>query len=347
MQQRERAILEEIIQYYMARQEAISARTLSKISSLSLSPTTIRNLMEDLSNEGFLTTEGVARGRIPTQKAFAIYVTEMAPTTHQDEPPPPEMDFFQEGASSELPGVVQHLGEYLSEQTGLVSLFHLPPRDEYPLNWVRFVSLPDNHVLVTMQSLFGDLWSKLLVAPDPFPEALLTEVSQFICKTYRGKSLEVIRNDIMAGEPKEILESMPSLGSAFRMLRKAFEWEQEPQRNFWGEENLFHLPEIQSPKHMEMLMERLKDPALLENGFAHGRKVEKGRISIGTEIGYQGLDNFAMVGFPFGWSNWEGQLAILGPMRMDYNHIFNLTGQIAENLNQFLSRTVKDLGCSA
>ena len=141
-QQRELAILEEIIHFYMDKHEAISARTLSKISRLALSPTTIRNLMEDLSAEGFLTNEGVTRGRIPTQKAFAIYVTRL---DEQRQPPParaPEISAMEEGRPALMDTVLEEIGAYLAEHTACAVSVVLPKRDHYPLNWARFAEIP-------------------------------------------------------------------------------------------------------------------------------------------------------------------------------------------------------------
>lgn len=344
---REEAILDEIIRYYMSRHEAISARTLSKISRLSLSPTTIRNLMEDLSAEGFLTTQGVTRGRIPTQKAFAIYVRKLGSQRPPHRIRAPEIQPLEEGRPPRLDAALEAMGGFLAEETGLVALAELPGRDRYPLDWVRFFAMPDNQVLVVLQTLFGDLWSKLLVAAERFPEDLLEEVGRFIRQTYRGASLEAVRDDIMAGEPKEILGAMPSLGAGFRMLRKAFEWNDVPGWRFWGESNLFHVPEWSDAEQLLRLHRILRDPALLERALGQGRQIEGGTVSIGTELSCPGLEDGALVAFPFGWGPWQGRMAVLGPMRMEYAQVFNLTAQVSRELSTFLQHCVRASGAGS
>ena len=115
--ERQLSILFEIIQYYLDRHEAISARTLSKFSSLDLSPTTIRNLMEDLSSDGFLTSEGVTRGRIPTQKAFVFFVSHLP---EHPEPPPSQPQAFslreeEDGEPLPLEEALERTGRRLSQ----------------------------------------------------------------------------------------------------------------------------------------------------------------------------------------------------------------------------------------
>ena len=337
--QREHAILEEIIQYYLDRHEAISARTLAKISRLSLSPTTIRNLMEDLSTAGLLTTEGVTRGRIPTQKAFAIHVARLGERKVQPKARPPQIAAMEEGKPERLQAVVHQMGRFLAGQTGCLALAALPQHDRYPLDWVRFASMPDRQVLVTLRTLFGDLWCKLLVSADPFPDDLLEEVGRFINTTYRGRTLAAIRNDIMAGEPKELLASMPSLGAAFRMLRKAFEWEQGRDRPTWGTDNLYRIPELHVPEQLLSIHRALSDAEFLSDTLQRGRRVNGGWIAIGTETGYPGLENCALTGYPFGWRNWQGLVAVLGPMRMNYAQVFGLTAECAGVIDRFLQNS--------
>lgn len=333
--QREEQILEEIIQYYLKHQEAVSARTLSKISRLALSPTTIRNLMEDLSSGGFLTSEGVPRGRIPTQKAFTIYVTRLG--GRQPRGGGQEVRLASKDGPPTLQDGLDQVGRALAQSTGAVALAALPPRDRYPLDWARLHSVPRRQVLVTLHTPLGDLWSKLIAATTPFPDELLNHVAQYLNSTYRGAPLERIRRDIMAGEPKDVLEQMPSLGAAFRMLRRAFEWDDVLEARDWGRDNLARFPQGQSAQRLALFGRILGDPALLQNARAAGRPIESGWVSIGTETGYRGLEDCSIVGHPFGLEAWEGQIGVLGPMGMNYSHVLQLTTQAADALTRLLA----------
>lgn len=332
---REQAILEEIIQYYLDKHEAISARTLSKISRLALSPTTIRNLMEDLSSEGLLTTEGATRGRVPTQKAFVVHIMRLG---ERPVPPPraPQLEPMQEGRPMRLDSLVREVGQALAAETHCAALATLPERDRYPLDWAVFSALPKRQVLVSVGTLFGDVWSKVLVAPEPFPDELLQQVGRFVNENYRGRAIESIRRDVMSGEPKRLLEDMPSLGAAFRMLRRAFEWAEQPERAVWGMEHFYDIPECQQPEQLQQIHHALADPRFLSRTLAHAHRIQGGAIAIGTETGYPGLEHCALVALPFGLGQWQGHLAVLGPMRMDYTRVFGLTARGAGVISGYL-----------
>jgi heat-inducible transcriptional repressor len=343
-QERQQAILTEIIRFYLTRHKAISARTLSKISALSLSPTTIRNLMEDLSLEGFLTSEGVSRGRIPTQKAFAVYVTHLQGVPPSTRQPVPVVDLGGETALPTLQDALDRTGRFLADQTGFMALAALPDKDRYPLHWVRLVPIADDRVLVAVQSVFGDLWSKVVRSAEPLPPELLREVEGHICSRYHGAPMERIRHDIMAGAPMHFLEDAPSMGSAFRVLRQAFDWDKAPGWQVWGAEHIYRIPEYQEPEKMLRIHRALEDPTLLSTVFRRARAVEGGRVSIGTETGYRGLEDSSVVGFPFASDGWQGTMALLGPMRMDYPLVFQLVANAAAALERSLQETRSHAG---
>jgi heat-inducible transcriptional repressor len=342
--QREQAILDEIIQYYMHHHEAISARTLAKISRLELSPTTIRNLMEDLSADGLLATEGATRGRVPTQKAFIVYVTRLGERPALQAPRAPQVPAMAEGRPVRLHAVVRQVGRFVSSEAGCAVLAALPHRDRYPLDWVQFAALPKRQVLVSVGTLFGDVWSKVLLAAEPFPDELLREVARFINEHYRGRAIEAVRRDIMAGEPKSLLEDMPSLGAAFRMLRRAFEWDDEADRPQWGLEHFFGFPECNDPRRLALIQRAIGDPEFLPRTLARARPIREGWIAIGTEIGQPGLEGCALVASAFGLGEWQGQLAVLGPMRMDYASVFGLVTRSTQTVSQFLREMAAGAG---
>lgn len=197
---------------------------------------------------------------------------------------------------------------------------------------MHFGAVPGTRVLVAVHTLLGNLWSKVLETPTSFPEELLRELMRFINERYRGAPLRRIRQDVMAGEPKEILDRMPSLGAAFRMLRKAFEWDLPAQRA-WGQEQVFQMQVGQDARRLYLLQQALADPDLLRRGLSLGREVAGARVALGTETGYEGLEESAVIGRAFGAEDWEGVLGVLGPMGMNYSRVLDGVTHAAQLLS--------------
>jgi heat-inducible transcriptional repressor len=342
LEPREKAILTEIIEYYFAHHQAISARTLAKISHLALSPTSIRNLMEDLSEAGYLTPYGVARGRIPTQKAFYIYMSALRPAGRgragrgraAREVPPAEGAV--EPAES-LEALLQAVGPALGERTGFAAAALLPAREHYPLDWVRFSPLGPRRVLAAVGTLFGEVWSKALASAEPVDPAVLAELERYICANFRGHTLAGVRAEIMRGEPLGLLGGASSLGAAFRLMRRAFDWGADPQWLAWGEERLFRVKTLQEPETLLRIHRALRDPELLPRAAERGRPIEGGWVAIGSETGLRGLEALSIVAWPFGWEGgWRGTIAVVGPMHMDYGRVLQTVADAAQALERHL-----------
>lgn len=337
LEPRERAILAEIIEYYFAHHEAVSARTLSKISDLALSPTTIRNLMEDLSEAGYLSHQGAARGRLPTQKAFHIYITRLhrgpraaAPPEAAALEPPRELE--------SLDARLSRLGRLLVEQTGFAAGCLLPPREAYPLDWVRFAAVADDRVLVSVGTPFGDVWSRLVPTAEPIAPEILADLERFLSREFRGHTLAEARSGIMTGRPLALLEEASSLGAAFRTLRRAFEWGDAAQWRTWGEATLLRVPEFQQPETLVALHDALADPLLLPRAAERGRQVYGALLAIGSETGLPGLETLSLVAHPFGPGDaWRGHIAVIGPMHMDYGKVLQVTAWAAKTLSRGLA----------
>ena len=337
---REQAILTEIVEYYISHHEAVSARTLSKFSELSLSPTSIRNLMKDLSEAGYLTHQGAVRGRLPTRKAFYIYINGVCGKALRLPAHTPEPPAADEGAPA-LADTLRRIGAHLAEESGFAAVASLPARQYYPLDWVRLSSVGATRVLVSVGTLFGDVWSKVVESPDPFPPQTLADVEAFLNRTYRGRTVEFIRNEIMSGEPKSLLADAPSLGAAFRVLRKAFDWGGAPHWLVWGEDALLQVKELHTPETMLCLHRVLHDSSLIARAAENGRVVEGGLVAIGKAIGFSGLERVVLVAFPFGWDeNHPCMIAVLGPMHMNYQQVVRLVAGGAENLNRVVTSSL-------
>ena len=341
LQPREQAILTEIIEYYFAHHEAVSARTLSKVSRLALSPTSIRNLMEDLSDGGYLTPYGAPRGRVPTQKAFYIYIRGLHPEPGSRQP--------QFGAPSGAPErgggegtepfaeQLERAGSELARQTGCAAGVLLPAKESYPLDWVRFAPIDGPRVLVSVGTLFGDVWSRVVQAAEPIAPEVLLEVERHLGRNYRGRSLAAVRNGIMSGGAMAFLENAPSLGGAFRMLRKAFEWGAEPQWKAWGEENLYRLDSFRDPERLVRLHGALQSPDFAERAVRQGSPVHGAIVAIGSETGARELADLSVVACPFGWKDgWQGILAAIGPIHMDYGKVLQIAAWFASELERGL-----------
>lgn len=348
--EREWAILEEIIQYYSRHREAVSARTLSRQSRLALAPTTIRNLMENLGEYGFLSASGVTRGRVPTPQAYALYVERLcfrpasqeasAAGAQQGAAEADPVAAHEEEPSALLEPWLETNGQALSEATGYLAFLLEPQIDKMPLDWVRFLPVERDQLVVVLHTQLGLLQSKLLSVSEAYPAELLQRMEEFLRTHHRGQTLERVRREIMSGGPQELLEEMPSLGAAFRMLRRAFEWSQTPLLRSWGRERLYELPECAKVDVLIPLERICTSPGSLQEILKRAFPVHGLLAAMGETIGTGGLAAFSLLCAPFGWGEWRGWWGVIGPMWMDYERMIPLLLDRTAHLDAGLAQRV-------
>jgi len=167
-------------------------------------------------------------------------------------------------------------------------------------------------------------------------------VQRFLCGQVRGHAIAQVREQIMRGEPLDVLGGAASLGAAFRLLRRAFEWGDAPRSLAWGEERLFGVKAFHDADKLVKLHRALRDPELLPRAERRGRAIEGGWVVIGNETGQRGLDDLSVVAFPFGWQEgwalpWRGAIAVAGPMHMDYGRVLQSVHGAASALERQLA----------
>ena len=279
------------MQYYLEQHEAISARTLARVSRLELSPTTIRNLMEDLSTEGLLTSAGVTRGRIPTQAGIRIYLRHLprrvlhrAEELPQAGDVPPDFSLSEPmGSFTERLKVVSH---QVAEESGYTALLELPAMATYPLGWIHIAPSPASkrRLLVTIHTLFEDLRSELIAVPRPFSRGRLEALNRYFGGRHRGRCLGDLRAAIFA-DLHHHADLGDDLDAGFlRSLVKVLEGGTPPRLLVREGKHLLQKPLFQDAARAEAMIEALADPSFLSRALQRAEPFEGGYVALGTQI---------------------------------------------------------------
>jgi len=340
---RHSAILLEVIRLVLSSHQPVSGRTLAKVSDQGLSATSIRNIMEDLVDEGYLLSLGGGKGRVPSQAGLYYYVAALGQEMAREDQRPISRVWpgLEAQAPLGLEGLLDAVGAQLARLTGWAVLAALPPKDTYPFNWLRLSPVEGQRVMMTLETLFGDLWCKVVEVGNPMPLEVLLEVERFLCSQYRGETLEQVRGHIMGGAGRSLLVQAPSMGGAFRLLRHAFAWADRPAMRHWGEANLFGAQALQQPATLLCLHHALQDPMFLPQALAAAKPLpHQGQVAIGTDLACAGLENCAMLSMGFGpGTGWQGLLAVLGPRELDYGQVY----QLLSEATRLLGRRMREL----
>jgi heat-inducible transcriptional repressor len=335
--ERERKVLQAIIMDYIQSAEPVGSRTVSKKYKMGLSPATIRNVMADLEEMGFLIQPHTSAGRVPTDRAFRFYVDSILQvrkltkvdrdwieTSLQDE----KLDI------NEMMKRASSLLSLLSKQTGVV----LAPRfGSNIFKHIEFIKLREKRILVIIVSKSGEAQNKIIESDEPMNQDELDKYSKYLTEIMGGLSLGEAKHRIM--QEKVLFDKL--MYRALQLSQKALEDEEKGDVYIEGQTNIIQSPEFADLEKMRALLlafeEKTKIVKLLDKAlFAHGIQ-----IFIGAENEFNEMRDCSVIAAPYAKENFTlGTLGVIGPTRMDYSFIIpivdytaRIVGRILENLD--------------
>src|SRR5215469_18503906 len=195
-ERRNRQVLADVVRTYIETGEPVSSRAISKRFEETLSPATIRNIMADLEEGGFLYQPHTSAGRVPTAAAYRFFAQEIATqaTLSVEDKEWIRREFA--GASKRIE-ITERAGHVLAEVSNGLGIVVSPPLGRVVLEHARIWLLPDGRVVVVLISPGGITRDKVLRPPRAFTQQELDVTAEFLNRQYSGWTLEAIRTDLL------------------------------------------------------------------------------------------------------------------------------------------------------
>ena len=334
---REREILTAIVETFIATGEPVGSRILSRSNREGLSPATIRNVMADLSDAGFLEQPHTSAGRVPTTEAYRYYVEQISGQAHIS---PADESIIHNSLNGitdtqEFLERTSHVLSLISRNVG-VAVVSGGPRNA--LEHVYFNRLGDQKVLAVLVTRSGIVRDRVLRLD--LPQADLDLAGRYINENFRGWTMEAVRSEIERRIEKERSEYDRLMQSLEQLYKQgALAAQQNPEVVFVeGAANL-----VGSEEDRERLRDMLK--TLEEKGRVVQLlsayldvKQEAVRVVIGLDDTLPAMSNFVLIGAPARVGDEViGSLAVIGPTRIDYQHTMTAVSYIARLFDKVLN----------
>jgi heat-inducible transcriptional repressor len=330
--ERAQHLLKVLVQRYIKEGQPVGSRTLARDSGLDLSPATIRNVLSDLEELGFVKAPHTSAGRVPTIMGYRFFVDTLVKLRP---PQGDELKLVQEVLQSAEPqSLVQTASTLLSSMTQLAGLVTLPRRVHTALRQIEFLPLSDRRVLAILVLNDRDVQNRILHVHRDFSADELQRAGNYLTEQFGGRELHTVRESVLA-ELRETRASMNDLMvDAIEMAQQAFP-EQEPEGAFVmaGETNLMGLEglaDMEKLKRLFTAFSEQRDILHLLDQSLHAPGVQ---IFIGQESGYQLLDECSVVAAPYlNDDDTMGVLGVIGPTRMAYERVIPIVDLTAKQL---------------
>jgi heat-inducible transcriptional repressor len=336
---REREILTAIVETFIATGEPVGSRVLSRSSREGLSSATIRNVMADLSDAGFLEQPHTSAGRIPTTEAYRYYVEQISGQAHLS---PADESIIHDS----LTGITD-TQEFLERTSHVLSLISknvgvtvAGGGQRNALEHVYFSRLADQKVLAVMVTRSGLVRDRVLRLD--LPQSDLDLASRYINDNFRGWTMEAIRGELerrLEQERSEYDRLMQSLEQLYKQGALAAD---QPADAVFVEGAANLLSGEQDRKRLQDMLQTLEEKGKVVRLLSAylDAKQEAVRVVIGLDETLPSMSNFVLIGAPARIGGEViGSLAVIGPTRIDYQHTMTAVSYIARLFDKVLNES--------
>jgi heat-inducible transcriptional repressor len=337
--EREREILTAIVETFIATGEPVGSRTLARGNREGLSSATIRNVMSDLADSGYLEQPHTSAGRVPSAEAYRYYVEQLtgkARLSNDDENVIQE-SFHGVSDVQEFMERTSHVLSLISRNVGVAVAIGGPKN---ALEHVYFSRLGDQKVLAVVVTKSGLVRDRVLRLD--LSQADLDAAARFINENFRGWTMEAMRIELarrLEQERSEYDRLMTSVEQLYKQGALAADdgaqmvYVEGAANLVAGEQDRERLQEL-----LKTLEEKQKIVGLL--GAYLDAKQEAVRVVIGLDQTLPSMRNFVLIGAPARvGGEVMGSLAVIGPTRIDYEHTMTAVSYIARMFDKVLNES--------
>ena len=335
---REEVVLKTIVEQYVNSSEPVGSRYVSKCGPLSLSAASIRNIMSDLEEKGFIFQPHTSSGRVPSDSGYRYYIDRLVtfnPSEH-------EMTKIFNELTGGGTASVQELFKDMSRRMGLVTKsvgFVISPKiNTMFLKHIEFVRLTKHTALCVIVTKTGMIHNLMLDIDETVTESELTRISNYLNANFGNKSLSEVKADLI-DEMREEKEHVDELVNKVRRVAKdVFGREMFGQEIIVeGTSNVFDLPEFSDVSKVKELFGMFEEKKFICDILDKCMNEKGVQIFIGSEIGRNEIQDFGLVSKPYSRGGQViGSLGIIGPKRMSYPKVASVVDYTAQLISTML-----------
>ena len=340
--ERERQVLEAVIQSYVETAEPAASRTIARRFGLGVSPATIRNTMSDLEEKGFLFHPHTSAGRVPTDLAYRVYVDSLLGVPVMSTAEEAVLGEEIHGASNAIESILRRAAQSLGVLTQELGVALGPQLDAAILQRIELMRLASDRLLMVLALERGVARSIYIELPIEIANDAIGAVNLVLNERLAGLTLREIRSSLALR-----LRDAQAVGTAAELLNVFVE---EGEQYFasaalsddaaavvLGQPSLLaEHPEFATGESMRQLLAFTEAPALIADVLRRRSPQPGITITIGNEHGDPRLDRFTIVTAEYHFGSLSGVIGVIGPTRRPYRKVISLVGHASRLVSDLL-----------
>jgi heat-inducible transcriptional repressor len=340
---RARQILYAAVTEFVETGQPVGSRTLSKKAGLDLSPASIRNVLADLEEAGYLIQPHASAGRVPTDKAFRLYIDALM---DRREPSPDDAERIRTGfdaierGAAEGESVMRQTGRLLSELTGTAAVVVSPRVESLSLKHLRFIRTNPGELLAVMVMSNGSVQNRFLEGRAS--EADLQRIHNVMDDVTEGRTLGELRDLFARRLASERVQGDDLRRQAFQLGEAAVSNATQRQADvvIEGQAKLLEQPEFADAAGVKQVVTALDERQRLVELLDATMAARGTTVVVGREAGELGGGQLSIVGAVYtDHGRHAGTVGVIGPTRMDYPKVVPLVTATANAMSAYIERS--------
>lgn len=335
---RDREILKAVIAAYILGAEPVSSRVVARHGGLGLSSATVRNVMADLEEGGYLVQPHTSAGRIPTAAGYHLFIESLM---RERRVPARDRRYIRENLSGAPPdpeSLMTRATELLTELSQQVGVVVAPALGETVLRAVHFVRMSGTKVLCVVVAASGFVDNKVIETDEPVEREKLVEIANYLTENFAGMTLRQIRDRLLAKMSEERAQMDRLMALTIRLAEQGLAVREVPELMLGDAAPLLSHPELADIARVRRLFEAFADKARLVEMLNQCLSGSGVRVLIGEDADLTSELDFSLVATPYGIGGAAlGALGVFGPSRMEYQRLIPLVGYIGASLSRALA----------
>ena len=333
MDKRAQILLKTLVEHYISDGQPMGSTALLQHSGLDVSTATIRNVMSDLESLGFVASPHTSAGRIPTQKAYRLFVDSLLTVKPLESRAIAQLKSGFAGANQK--DLINNAADMLSQLTQFAGVVLVPKRKSLVFKHLEFLPLSEKRLLVIIVTSDGNVQNRVILLDKPIEKSVLVEAGNYFNAHFSGNSYEEVQQKLH----HELQETQSEINQLMSAVLELSNNTQQENVVIAGERNLLQVDELSTNvANLRKLFEIFEKRTSLMQLLDQSQQASGIQIFIGGESGYLPLDECSMITAPYEADGQiVGTLGVIGPTRMAYERVIPIVDVTAKLLSNALS----------
>ena len=324
-------ILQAIIDDYILTALPVGSRTISRKHGLNLSSATIRNEMSDLEELGYLAQPHTSAGRIPSWRAYRLYVDHIM---HFTQLPSDDQRLIREmfaGRMQQMEDIAQTAAQALSELTNYTGMALSPQKQPAKIKRVQLVPISDGQALMIVVDEAGGYYESMLQVKGDISPDQYNMLSNYISAYMAGSDGQDVDFSEIIAQVREHKEVLSSILTAFAKRETA----QKPRLVVLGTSKVLNQPEYNDLDKAKSMIAALETSEQLKQVMLSKAQMDFS-ITIGPELSIEGIQDSSLVTVAYRMGGQSGSMGVIGPTRMQYARVLSVMAAMRRAMGEIL-----------